>query len=260
MSKNMTRRAKVPTPELPGEVGALQVGARYLAPAEVIADDFDVVSAAQGVKDLKGAEDAIKGLRMWNAALETHAVMERKLIGNTGRANGYALKDGCVWATQADYADAIGYSPSYVTQLKSLGEAAFKGVTPQSDEWTFLISWATRAEVRKAVAESNTVKQIQTAIKPMVKSVKETRTLPTVKREPRPEGNQTADATPDAGTPDADDTTALRPLTLVDAIAGILAMVKESSDIGQVRAARPHVAGLVREVDARIRALEASGK
>lgn len=106
-----------------------------------------VREAASTVASHKHAADKVAGEVMWEAGLLTHyVVVTSKAIGAEG-----------LWEAQGDYAKSIGFSPAYVTRLKRLGRAAVvHGVRKGSARWTFLASFADRAEVGKAVALDDT--------------------------------------------------------------------------------------------------------
>jgi len=121
-----------------------------------------VREAAGTVLTHKSAADRIVGDVMWEAGLLTHYVtVTAKAIGSDG-----------LWEAQGDYAKAIGYSPAYVTRLKRLGRAAVvHGVRKGSARWTFLASFADRAEVGQAV-KSDDREEFEAVIDALIESTR----------------------------------------------------------------------------------------
>jgi hypothetical protein len=76
----------------------------------------------------KATDKSVRTLRIESARVTYRAVTE----GAIGKG------DGAVWATQTEYANAIGCDKSNVTALKRLGKALALGFSPDSDDWAAL--------------------------------------------------------------------------------------------------------------------------
>lgn len=88
---------------------------------------------------------------MWEAALATHAVVLADAIGADSE------ESPRMWATQGDYADALGVSKGYVTRLKLLGRAAVvHGVRQGSADWRWLSRGGNTSKVSKVINGDDT--------------------------------------------------------------------------------------------------------
>jgi hypothetical protein len=75
---------------------------------------------------VKQAREA-NGNAVYLAALATELVVRHDQIGA-----------GRIYPTQADYASALGVSPSYVVKYKRIAKAVAKGITPDTDGWGYV--------------------------------------------------------------------------------------------------------------------------
>lgn len=122
---------------------------------------------ASAVHDVEQRHQQEAGSVMFRAALLTVRVKADHLIGK-GK--------GAVWASQQDYAKALGYSPTYGSLLVgTLSALAEVGVTPDDDVWTFATKNGANARVTAAVKGASTgkgltVAKARRALAPLVKA------------------------------------------------------------------------------------------
>lgn len=92
----------------------------------------------------------------------THAVIVAGLIGDTDK--------GAEWATQGDYADALGVSGGLLSGLKALGKAMALGLTPAHPAWEAVYSQ--RQSLGKVAAKADRLSTITAEAKRKAKATR----------------------------------------------------------------------------------------
>lgn len=132
--------------------------------AEAVREGLSVEAIKAHAEEIGSVESRIskvRGMVVYFAALETHAVMTHKgqpLIGK-GKGKG-TLAEGALWRTKGDYAESIGRAPSSLSLLENVGRAIVVhgeavDQTPGSN-WQILTRFGTAAAVTRAVQATET--------------------------------------------------------------------------------------------------------
>jgi hypothetical protein len=174
------------------------------------------VQRAELVAKVEDLKERGKGLVVEQAKV-TYAVVTGGMIGDTEK--------GAQWATQGDYADALGISGGLLSGLKTLGKAMALGLTEEHPAWDAVYSQ--RQSLGKVAAKADRLSTITAEAKRKAKATRAVTPASTptaTPEESKPEGVFTAVGVIREGIPTLSREDAR---TLVASLSTLLAEAKE---------------------------------